>query len=139
MVSNISNSLTIYIRTRGGSTEVPHSTNFSKIVQGKVYHYATCLEVQWPWLSFSACLATLTTLFFLIVVGMTTGQGTSIWKASPLAWVLRAESVRDKLLSSDGSCQGLKERSTQIAVHLLDEDPDGPRIRLVNLKDPNML
>lgn len=138
-VANISDSLTTYIRTHSGSTQSSGGTNFPRDVQGKVYHYATCLQVQWPWLSYPASLSVLTTLFFLMVVEATRRQGASIWKASPLAWVLRVEGPGNETLSSDGSCKKMKERATQIAVNIVDGDLDGPHIRMADLKDPNLL
>lgn len=140
VVANISDSLTIYIRAHGGSPDLSGSTNYSKDVQGKVYHYATCLQVQWPWLSYPTSLAILTISFFVMVIEVTRRQGTSVWKASPLAWVLRVEGPSNEIFpSSHGSCKKMKDRSTHIAVHLFDGDLDGPRIRIADLKDPNLL
>lgn len=139
-VANISESLTTYIRAHGGSPNFLGSTDFSKDVQGKVYHYATCLQVQWPWLSYPTSLAILTVSFFVMVSEVTRRQGASVWKASPLAWVLRVEGPSKEILpSSNGSCKKMKDRSTQIAVHLFDGDLDGPRICIADLKDPNLL
>lgn len=140
VLANISDSLTTYIRTHGGSSELLGSERFQRDVQGKVYHYATCLQVQWPWISYPASLAVLTTSFFWMVIEVTKRQGTSVWKASPLAWVLRVEGPDNKAFpSSQGSCKTMKDRSTQIAVRLLEGDLDGPRIRIADLKDPNLL
>lgn len=138
--ANISASLTTYIRTHGGSLQLLGSERFQRDVQGKVYHYATCLQVQWPWLAYPASLAVLTILFFWMVVEVTRSQGTSVWKASPLAWVLRVEGLGKNIFpSSQGSCKTMKDRSTQIAVRLLEGDLDGPRIRIADLKDPDLL
>lgn len=138
--ANISDSFTAYIRTHGGSSHMSSNIKFPKDVQGRVYHYATCLQVQWPWLSYSAFLAVLTTLFFLVVVEATRRQRASVWKASPLPWVLRAEGPGNEIFpSSHGPCKNMKKRSTQIAVRLFDGDTDGPRIRMADLKDPNLL
>lgn len=140
VLANISDSLTTYIRAHGGSPNFLGSTDFSKDVQGKVYHYATCLQVQWPWLSYPASLAVLTVLFFFMVTEATRRQGTSVWKASPLAWVLRVEGPGNEVFpASHGSCKSMKDRSTQVAVQLFDGGPDGPRIRVEDLKDPNLL
>lgn len=137
---NISDSLTTYIRTHGGSSRLLGSERFQRDVQGKVYHYATCLQVQWPWISYPASLAVLATSFFWMVIKVTKKPGTSVWKASPLAWVLRVEGPGNNIFpSSQGSCKTMKDRSTQIAVRLLEGDLDGPRIRIADLKDPNML
>lgn len=140
IIANISDSLTTHIRKHGGTPQVLGSLNFSRDVQGNVYHYATCLEVEWSWLSFPASLAILTALLLLMVVNSTKMQGDSTWKASPLAWILRAEGPdREAFPSSHGSCEKMKERSKQIAVHLSDGDLEGPRIRMADLKDPNLL
>lgn len=121
VAANISDSLTTYIRTHGGSPQVPGSTKFPRGVEGKVYHYATCLQVQWPWLSYPASLVVLTTWFFLMVIEVTRRRGNSVWKASPLAWILRVEGTGNEIVpSSHGSCNNLKDRSTQIAVHLFE-------------------
>ncbi|KAK2611441.1 hypothetical protein N8I77_004780 [Diaporthe amygdali] len=137
--SNISDSLTTYIRTHGRQ-QLAGSTNLSKDAQGKMYHNATCLQVRWPWISFPASLTALATIFFLVVVEATGRRGTSVWKASPLAWVLRADGLGNEQISSSSTrtCEGMEERSKQIAVHLFDEGPDGPRIRMADLKDPNL-
>lgn len=138
--SNISDSLSEYIRTHGGTQQRWDSTNLSKEAQGVVYHYATCLQVEWPWLSFPAFLAISTAAFFLTVVEATRRRGTSVWKASPLAWVLRASRLDHEQSSTSTTLrEGMKEKSRQIAVHLLDEDRDGPRIRMTDIKDPNLL
>lgn len=140
VVANISHTLTTHIRTHGGSPNFLGSKDFSKDVQGRVYHYATCLQVQWPWLSYPASLAILTISFFVMVIEVTRRQGTSVWKASPLAWVLRVEGPGNQIFpSSNGSCKKMKDRSRQLAVHLFDGDLDEPRIRIADLKDPNLL
>lgn len=137
--ANISNSLTAYIRTHGGSTKAMGIIDLPRDVHGKVYHYATCLQVEWPWLSFPTSLAVLTTLFFLMVVAATKKQGASVWKASPLAWILRAEGPgNENSLSSTRTCKGMKERSEQLAVCLLDEDGKEPCILMADVKDPNL-
>lgn len=84
-------------------------------------------------------LALLTTLFFFAVVEATRRRGTPVWKASPLAWILRADGLGDEQSSSsNGLFEGMKERSKQVAVHLFDEDLDGSRIRMADIKDPNL-
>lgn len=134
--ANISYSLTTYIRTHGSRTKI---MNWSRDAQGKSYHYATCLQVRWPWIAFPVSLAVLTTVFLLAVVETTGRQGTLVWKASPLAWILRAEGLdNEQFLSSTRTCEGMKERSGQVAVHLLDEDVDEPRILMADIKDPNL-
>lgn len=137
IIANVSTSLTTHIRKHGGTPQVLNSLDFSRDVQGKVYHYATCLQVEWLWLLFPASLAVLTILLLFMVVRSTKRQGSLIWKASPLAWILRAEG-HEVFSSSYGSCEKMQERSTQIAVHLSDGDLDGPLICMADLKDPNL-
>lgn len=144
IMGNISSSFTTHIRKHGGTPQVMGSLNFSRDVQGKVYHYATCLQVEWAWLSFPASLALLTILLLLLVIRSTgrQGPGGSVWKASPLAWILRAETPgHEAFPSSHGSCDRMKERSRQIAVHLSDGNKESrePRIHMADLKDPNLI
>lgn len=80
--ANISESLTTYLRTHGNG-------NYSADAPGQVYHYATCLDVQWPWIAFPAAISLLTVLLFSMVVGMTDSKQQAVWKASPLVWILR--------------------------------------------------
>ncbi|KAH8788343.1 hypothetical protein F5883DRAFT_531828 [Diaporthe sp. PMI_573] len=136
--ANISQSLTTYIRTNSDRSQSSSRGRFSRDAQGEAYHYATCLKVQWPWISYPASLAVCTVVYFVTVAEATRRQGTPIWKASPLAWILRADGFRNQVSSSTRLRKGMKEKSGQIAVHLLDEDTDGPRICMADIKDPNL-
>lgn len=143
IMANISDSLTIYIRTHGVQRILDNDTTeryfLPRDAEGKVLHYAICLQVQWPWISFPACLAALTTLFFLAVVEATTRTATSFWKASPLAWILSADGpVTGQFSSSSRTCEELEERSKQVAVHVSDKDPAGTRIYMADIKDPDL-
>ncbi|KAK8041739.1 hypothetical protein PG993_006262 [Apiospora rasikravindrae] len=80
LFSNISTALTNYIRTHGNAT-------YSADATGDMWHYSTCLEVQWPWITFHATLAVLTLLLFILV--LIASQQQPVWKASPLVWILR--------------------------------------------------
>lgn len=140
LFANISDSLTTYIRTHGtDSQQLSGSTDLSRNAQGKVYHYATCLKVRWAWISYPASLSVLAALFLFVVVEVSRKQGSSVWKNSPLAWVLRADFLRNEELPSfNTSGEKMQEESGHIVVHLLHECPDEPRIRMTDIKDPNL-
>lgn len=142
IMANVSDALTIYIRTHGVQrigNDTTERTFLPRDAEGKVLHFGTCLQVQWPWISFPACLAALTTLFFLAVVEATTRTATSFWKASPLAWILSADGpLTGQFSSSSRTCEELEERSKQVAVHVSDKDPAGTRIYMADIKDPDL-
>lgn len=133
---NISDSLTSYIRTHGRA-QLPDGTNYTRTAQGKVHHYATCLQVNWLWLLFPSILSSLTVLVFFLVAETSRRQTTPVWKVSPLAWILRIDGQGDRQLSPSGeSCEAMEGRSRQIAVQL--DETDGPRIEMVDIKDPHL-
>lgn len=135
-LTNITHSLTTYIRTHGWA-QSSDGTNYTRTAQGKVYHYATCLEVKWLWLLFPSVLSSLTVLLFFLVIEIARKGNTPVWKASPLAWVLRTDEPGDGRVSFSGSaCEAMQDRSRQIAVHL--DEMDGPRIGMVDMKDPHL-
>lgn len=135
-LTNISDSLTTYIRTHNWA-QSSDGTNYTSTAQGKVYHYATCLEVKWLWLLFPSVLSSLTVLLFFLVIEVARKGKTPVWKASPLAWVLRTDEPGDGRVSFSGSaCEAMQDRSRQIAVHL--DEMDGPRIGMVDMKDPHL-
>ncbi|KIW26377.1 uncharacterized protein PV07_09477 [Cladophialophora immunda] len=78
MFQNAAKSLTTYIRQNGASAN-------SAPVTGQVLHYATCLGVKWPLLSFPAALVVLTLAFFIAV--LVTTKDFDVWKSSPLALI----------------------------------------------------
>lgn len=136
--SNISDSLTSYIRTHGRA-QASDGTNYTRTAKGKVHHYATCLQVNWLWLLFPSILSSLTVLVFLLVAETSRRrrQTTPVWKASPLAWILRIDGQKDRQLSpSDDTCEAMEDRSRQIAAQL--DEVDGPRIEMVDIKDPHL-
>lgn len=135
-LTNISHSLTTYIRTHGRA-QSSDGANYTRTTQGKVYHYATCLEVKWLWLSFPSVLSLLTLLLFFLVIEIARKENTPVWKASPLAWVLRTDGPGDGRFSiSGGACEAMQDRARQIAVHL--DGMGGPRIGMVDMKDPHL-
>lgn len=135
-LQNITHSLTNYIRTHGWA-QSSDSTNYTRTTQGIVYHYATCLEVKWPWLLFPSILSLLTILLFLLVIETARKGNTPVWKASQLAWILKTDGPRVGHFSfSSDACEAMKDRSKQIAVHL--DETDGSRIEMVDMKDPHL-
>lgn len=135
-LENITDSLTTYIRTHSWA-QSSDGTNYTRTTQGRVYHYATCLEVKWPWLLFPSILSSLTILLFLLVIEMARKGNAPVWKASQLAWILRTDGPRVGHFSfSSDACEAMKDRSKQIAVHL--DEMDGPRIEMVDMKDPHL-
>ncbi|KAK7915088.1 hypothetical protein PG985_012791 [Apiospora marii] len=80
LFANISTALTNYVRTHGDE-------RYSVAAAGDVWHSATCLEAQWPWIAFHATLAVLTLLLFILV--LIGSQQQPVCKASPLVWILR--------------------------------------------------
>ncbi|KAI2780161.1 hypothetical protein F4815DRAFT_499937 [Daldinia loculata] len=81
MFANISESLTTYIRTNGDK-------NYSEPAVGQVFHYATCIRVQWQWITFPSLLAFLTVLLFIWTVCSKEPRSFPAWKASPLPWLM---------------------------------------------------
>lgn len=117
---NISDSLTTFIRTHGNAT---HSVP----VRGQVQHYATCLRIQWPWITLPAVIAILTILFVFLVIDSARRRETPIWKASPMPWILNS-SLETRGDASPPGSSGLpkggisvarmEEESTQILATL---------------------
>lgn len=142
--ANISTSLTTYIRTHG-SVDLSGNTSVSRDAQGRVYHYATCLQVQWYWILFPALLALLTAVFFGAVVEATGRHNTPVWKTSPLAWILKSsnaagEQGNEGQVSSHavgGNSRDMKETSKQIFVQIYQEDKTW--IEMTDIKDPNLM
>lgn len=102
--SNISESLTTYIRNNG-------DRNYSEPAVGHVYHYATCIRVQWAWIAFPSSLAALTVLFFVWVASSKTLRQFPAWKASPLPWLMYGHII-SKISHTGGD--GLHENSQNI-------------------------
>lgn len=82
VMANISESLTQYLRTHG-------EPNYSADALGQVNHYATCIEVQWYWITLPAVLAVLTLILLLLVITTANTQHKPVWKESPLVRIIR--------------------------------------------------
>lgn len=135
---NISDSLTTYLRTHGNASHSEPAT-------GQVQHYATCLGIQWPWITLPAVLAVLTILFLVLVVESTGRLDTPVWKASLLPWILDgASEVENSKLPSDseGPPEGgitvarMEDESKQILVTL--SEGTTPRIEMIQMRDHNL-
>lgn len=132
---NISDSLTTFIRTHGNAS---HSVP----VRGEVQLHATCLGIQWPWITLPAVIAILTTLFVFLVIDSARRRETPIWKASPMPWILNS-SLETRGDTSPPGSSGLpkggismarmEEESTQILA-TLSEGPTS-RIDMVQVQD----
>ncbi|KAI8966263.1 hypothetical protein F5Y11DRAFT_365841 [Daldinia sp. FL1419] len=79
--SNISESLTTYIRTNG-------NPNYSEPAVGQALHYAICIRVQWQWVAFPSFLAFMTLLLFVWTVCSKKLRYFPAWKSSPLPWLI---------------------------------------------------
>jgi hypothetical protein len=78
---DVASSFTAYIRTHGND-------NYSEPAEGVVLHYATCLHINWPWISLPAGLLTgVLGLFYL--TAFTPQKGVPLWKTSILPLVFR--------------------------------------------------
>ena len=80
--------LTNYIRENGHPLA-------SRPAQGKVLHYATCVQVNWVWLAFPSALAGGALVLFIWIVSIVTKGGVPLWKSSPLAFIFRGPSGGD--------------------------------------------
>ncbi|KAI8954464.1 hypothetical protein F4801DRAFT_503529 [Xylaria longipes] len=79
--SNISDSLTTYIRTHG-------DVDYSDAATGQAFHYATCLRVNWPWLAFPSALILLTLVLFVMTAYSARAQGVPVWTTFLLPWMV---------------------------------------------------
>ncbi|KAK6854130.1 hypothetical protein PG995_009223 [Apiospora arundinis] len=108
LFSNISTTLTSYIRSHGNAT-------YSVDAAGEIWHYSTCLEVQWPWLAFHATLAVLTLLLFILVLIASRQQ--PVWKASPLVWILRGPN-ENEISRGLSTLDKMEEESKRITISM---------------------
>ncbi|KAK8039440.1 hypothetical protein PG993_007851 [Apiospora rasikravindrae] len=83
--ANLSESLTKYLRTHA-------SENYSTPAHGVVNYSTTCIEVQWPWLTYPAVIALLTLVLLSLVISVSYTRNKPVWKASPLVWIHQSSS-----------------------------------------------
>lgn len=81
--------------------------NYSAPAEGVVWHYATCLNVHWPWIALPASLVALTSLILLPLTILSTARAeVPVWKAHPLPFILRGPFVdEDSLPDGQRSCR----------------------------------
>ncbi|KAI1740126.1 hypothetical protein F4680DRAFT_448320 [Xylaria scruposa] len=121
---NLSDSLTDYLRTHGNS-------KYSTPAQGTILHYATCLEVRWPWIAFPVSLHIGASILLCAVAVTAANKQTPLWKTSPLAWIYRgpaqdfdADSIPDLTVNA------MRKRARSTTVVL--SGGDDLRIRTVD-------
>lgn len=96
---NIATGFTNYMRQNGNA-------NYSSPAKGVVWHYATCLNVHWPWIALPASLVALTSLLlFPLTVLFTARAEVPVWKAHPLPFILKGPFVDEDSLP-DGQGPG---------------------------------
>lgn len=115
---NIATGFTNYMRLNGNAT-------FSAPAQGVVWHYATCLNVRWPWIALPASLVALTSLVLLpLTIFFTARAEVPVWKAHPLPFILRGPFVDE-----DSLPDGIGPRPAQ-SVDSLEDMVKEVRVRL---------
>lgn len=122
---NMATSFTNYMRMNGHE-------NYSAPAQGTVWHYATCLEVRWAWITLPAVLVTITMLCLLpLTVHATLRADVPTWKTGLLPLVFRGplvpqaqqresggEDEARATVSTGNSIQDMEERSKAMGVRL---------------------
>lgn len=109
---------TNYMRQNGNA-------NHSAPAEGVVWHYATCLNVHWPWIALPASLVALTSLVLLPLTILSTARAeVPVWKAHPLPFILRGPFVdEDSLPDGQGprpaqSVDSLENLVNEVTVRL---------------------
>lgn len=115
---NIATGFTNYMRQHGNA-------NFSAPAKGVVWHYATCLNVHWPWIALPASLVALISLALLpLTIICTSRAEVPVWKAHPLPFILRGPFVdEDSLPDGQGprhaqSVDSLENMVKEVKVRL---------------------
>ncbi|KAI0884332.1 uncharacterized protein GGS22DRAFT_22221 [Annulohypoxylon maeteangense] len=91
--SNISESLTTYIRTYAEDT-------YSEPALGQAFHYATCIQVQWRWIAFPSSITLITLALFIATLYSRPLGHFPAWKTSFLPWMILGPGSAE-LLNSD--------------------------------------
>jgi hypothetical protein len=74
--NNMADTFTLYIRENGNA-------NYADPVQGVVYHYATCVSVNWAWISLPVALVLGAAILLVVTQNFTASGVIPVWK-SPL-------------------------------------------------------
>lgn len=105
--------------------------NYSAPAEGVVWHYATCLNVHWPWIALPASLVALVSLVLLpLTILSTTRAEVPVWKAHPLPFILRGPFVDDDSLPDGGgprpaqSVDSLENMAKEVKVRLNQAEGD---------------
>lgn len=114
----IATGVTDYMRQNGNA-------NYSAPAGGVVWHYATCLNVHWPWVALPASIVALTSLVLLPLTILSTAKAeVPVWKAHPLPFILRGPFVdEDSLPDEQGrrpdlSVDSLENMVKEVSVRL---------------------
>ncbi|RDL35960.1 uncharacterized protein BP5553_06572 [Venustampulla echinocandica] len=128
--SNISNSLTAWMRTHSsdGPSDGPRQDAIGEVLQ-----LATCIHVRWWWFAYPAALSFSTLVLLTLVVINTARQKTPVWKASPLAWIMRGPGGYGTDESLQGTTEAMEQCSKSITVSLL--KGSDPLIQMVDDKN----
>lgn len=122
---NMATSFTNYMRMNGHE-------NYSAPAQGIVWHYATCLEVRWAWITLPAVLVTITMLCLLpLTVHATLRADVPTWKTGLLPLVFRGPLVpQAQQRESGGEVEGRATVSTGNSIQDMEERSKGMKVRL---------
>lgn len=115
---NIATGFTNYMRQNGNAS-------YSAPAEGVVWHYATCLNVHWPWIALPASLVALKSLVLLPLTIISTSRAeVPVWKAHPLPFILRGPFVdEDSLPDGQGarpvqSVDSLEDMVKEVRIRL---------------------
>lgn len=122
---NVATSFTNYMRINGHE-------NYSTPAQGIVWHYATCLEVRWSWITLPVVLAAMTMLCLLpMTVRATLRADVPTWKTGLLPLAFRGPLVhQDHQRQDDDEDHGRAAVSTGNSIRDMEESSKVVRVRL---------
>ncbi|KAJ6006317.1 hypothetical protein N7451_004261 [Penicillium sp. IBT 35674x] len=122
-LSHVATHMTTMLRQTG-------NVNHSAPAQGVVFHYATCLNVHWIWITLPSIVAGCVVALLITVVLLTAYIGTPIWKGNVLALMFHGPGGADwsglsgsdadgnKALSELNTSQGMEQRAREIRIRL---------------------
>lgn len=84
ILQNATTALTNHIRQNGVAI-------MSKSATGEMHHFATCIEIQWPWIALPAALSGISILLLGLSIWSSRRDGLPVWKSSPLAYLLHGK------------------------------------------------
>lgn len=132
---NIAGAFTLYIRENGNS-------NDTNTAPGVVYHYATCLDVHWPWIALPATLFLGSLLLLLTTQTRMERGGVPIWKSSLLPYIYRTrvdaagadlEKEKEETGQEDEDppvdAMEVMEKTAKATRVMLDQSPQGTRLQ----------